>query len=515
MNIRITLLIVLFLSKMVAFAQSSIWEVPLTEEGRLSKVWQGNTSHYKIQAGELALDAPKGSPRSYISTATHLTESNSWQGSIRMKALPTAQNYTYILLAQIAEQDTEHRYLALAFGGNHRRISLCEATFVRSGESYVHQPKRDVYLIHSNHLPKQLLTGLSYQVTLDEGDNLLLYLSEDKQQEAELVGQIELSPKLILPPNNHFGIYNAYTDSRRQGVYLSNLRIFQGKVDEREGQNPPSSEGEDSTSEQPASLLLSEIMANPRQGSAEYIELYNNSDTPAKLSAYSLALGATRESLKLYPMSRLNQHLQPRSYYILSTNPDAIKTTYPKADTERMIQAKLPQLRNAGFVLQLYHRAKMIDEVVYDPGTFPKGLRAQRGIALERTLLQAGEVPWRPASKEADYATPTQVNSQNGRSHSSIQDRSPEDKGELISLLIHRLEYETGTRAIIRVYDFLGNNLSIVPESESLAKLKEIQEQPYQGLKSLSAGARYAILLVYITDKDGQTESYDLKYRLK
>ena len=502
------LLIVLQCFYCITRAQT--WEADWRHDGELSNLWQGDRSHYVVKNGELALRAPKGSKTSYIYRSVKLGDEHTWQGVIRMTSLPTASNYTYILLAELQAQDTQIRCLALAFGGEHEGIRLCEATFSKGSRDHqlIHQKKEDINLINFKSYPRQLLTGLAYQVNLTKEGYLLLYLSQDNPQVADLVEQIPC--QMQLHDKQQFGFYIAHTEKGRESVSLSNInysdRVESSSVESHD------SESEESVREG-TDFLLSEVMANPLEGSAEYIELYHVGDVNASLTEYSLGIGSTREQVKRYPMNRFRQLLTPGGYYVLTTEPDAIRRSYPNSYADCIMEAKLPQLRNAGFVLQLYRGRELVDEVEYSPKALGKGLKSRRGVAYERTNMQVGSVVWRAARSDYGYATPTQQNSQLGQGGTTGESPVDEDDTAKLSQLISQLEQSSQSSRVL-FYDFSGKRIADIPSAEVLALLRAIQTNPYQVLQRFSLTDRAMIMVVNYVGADGERESYSFKYQL-
>lgn len=504
------LCIALLLACFVAKAQG--WEVDLSRDGSLPAVWQGDLEDYTVRSGAIHLKAREGRRSSFIKTNIQLGEDNSWQGVIKVNALPTSQNYTYILLAKISEQGATSRHLALAFGAKYNAIVLCETTLIKEGTGYRLDSSRDNILIHSHRLPVRLLTGLSYQVTFGKDGTLLLYLSEEDPEKADLVDQVEYDA--TLPKSNELIVYNAYTSRQPVGMSLSNLRLIpEANFVEGDPTEGGSEEEKPQETFEATSFLLSEIMANPKEGSTEYIELYHSGDVSASLADYSLGLGHTKSEIKLYPMSRLKTLYHPDSYIVITTNPDALKATYPDVDETALVKGKLPQLRNAGFVLQLYKGKTLVDECVYDPESFGKGLKTKRGVSYERTVMAEGKGEWQTALKDNGYATPTRPNSRTISTSSPNQDAS-DKQGRSLTELIQSLE-ENANDVELRlvVYDLLGNKQSEASATNGVEILRNLLSQPYTTLQSLSA-SKVGILVVYLRGASGDEKVYDLKYSL-
>lgn len=492
-----------------ALGQSLLWEANLSQDGLLPQEWQGDREDYIIREGRIHLNARADRRTSLVHIPINLSKDNAWQGSLRFEYEPTTYNYTYILLAKIAEQYKERRYLTLAFGGKMSNIRLCEAVFSEQMGTYVHDKTRDIVLLATERLPLSLTQSLSYYVRLSASQELSLYLSDQDPQRAELVGETQYP--IHLSSANEFGIYSAFTSGRRQHFTCTALRLIEeSEVGNKE--DPSSEDHEDKENRQSQTdFILSEVMANPLANSVEYLELYHCGESSASLEEYRLALSAPLGKERYYSLARHNTLLAPGGYYVLTSEPDILRATYPHLSADRLIKVKLPQLRNAGFVLRLYRGEILVDELMYDTTTWPKGLKSKRGVALERITMQPQRREFAPASKQSGYASPTYANSAKsmGAGDTSID---AEDTQELLSALIQRLEQEFKTRAVLRLYDFVGNTLNSIPADRSLEILKAIQTNPYNTLRQLTGHTQALILVVEVIDADGEEELYDLKF---
>ncbi len=509
-SIHLVLFAFLLLSVGHLYAQRVVWQAELSQAGPLPTAWQGDRADYSIVGGAIALSARTARTTSLIHTPVSLAEDCSWQGLLRLERHPTAYNYTCLLLAQLGGEAQRLRYLALCFTAGPQNLSLREIALEASNEGYKHNRAQDRILLEHSVLATELAQGLHYRVRRSAAGDLLLYLPGREAGMLDLVAQIEYPTSL--PSQSTLAIYSAYTQQYRQGVYLSELSLMHGAPAE-EGERQPETEEPSAPSAKPSTdFLLSEVMANPLTGSVEYLELYHCGDVSTSLEQYSIGLGLDSLSIKRYPMSRLTQPLHPGGYYVLTRSPEQLLSAYPTAEPTKVIQANLPQLRNAGFVLQLYRGQMLVDQVHYDSTTWPKGLRSRRGVALERVGLGPMPSIWMPARKEQSYATPTAPNSQaTGASAVRIDG---EDVAERLEHIIKRLESEEGSSAFVRLYALDGALVATLGEGESLAWLKALQANARQELQALVPRYAVAVLAVYLRNKEGHQEVYDLKFLL-
>lgn len=490
-------------------AQNVVWEAKLERDGVLPQEWQGNIDDYLVDKGFIRLNATSTDRlTSFISTPIKLSDDNAWQGVLSFEREPTKYNYTYILLACIAKNDKEQRYLALAFGGKTANIRLCEAVFIPNGTTYVHSKSRDIDLLSTQSLSHTYYPLLSFYVRLRQNRYLSLYLSKQNLEQAELIDEVEYP--LQLSQDNEFALYSAFTEKRRTGFSYGELRVLDAESRNTNSERPIYNTTASEREQPRSSFIFSEVMANPLAHSVEYIELYQSGDVSTSLQGYSLAIRGIGDKMYYYPFPQTTNLLHPGDYYVFTSNPEVLQTTYPFIEEEHIIKMKLPKLRNTGFTLQLYKEKQLVDELIYDPNVWQRGLRTKRGVSLERIEMTTQQQNYLPAQKYCGYATPTQANS-HSRSVMSGLDKE-DDVQILLSEIIKRLEQEEGTTATLRLYDFVGSTLAAVSSSGSIEMLKAINQNPYAALRKWTDYVyRPMLLVIYLTTSEGEQECYDLK----
>lgn len=511
-NISILFVLVFFLFtlNLPAVSQTLVWEAKLNQDGSLPQEWQGDREDYIVNKGFIRLNARPDRRTSFVYIPTRLNEDKAWQASLHLTHAPTQYNYSYILLAKIAEDNQERRYLALALGGRlSPRIRLCEAIFISRGGTYIHDKTRDIDLIQTKSLNESIYNNFSFHVQHRSHKYLSLYLSSHDPEELDLIGEVEYP--IALKQDNELAIYSAFTSARRQGFACGMLRVLDPGKGENEAEESRESPTVQEEHKPNTSFILSEVMANPLVASPEYVELYHCGDVSTSIEGYRLALLGSDGLPRYYPLPPTIALLHPGEYYVFTSNPDALETAYPHIARERVYKMKLPQLRNAGFSMQLYHDRVLVDELTYDTNTWERGLRSKRGVSLERVEMSPLQRDFRPASKASGYATPTQENSQRHvvpSQSTSVDD----DTHTLLASIIKRLEHEAGFSVEVKLYNFNGATLSSVAREESLSVLRAINAQPYQSLRQLVEYPQAIILVVYCKTSEGETEVYDLKF---
>lgn len=133
---------------------------------------------------------------------------------------------------------------------------------------------------------------------------------------------------------------------------------------------------------QPEDLLINEIMYEPDQSNAEYIELYNNTDNPIELSEIGITTKNNNTLDKIEPIGSIT--IASKSHLVLSTKPEVIHENYSESTPENTIGYKLPILNNEGSTIYIIHKTtgETIDYVGYLPSWHSK--KNKRNVSLER-----------------------------------------------------------------------------------------------------------------------------------
>lgn len=201
--------------------------------------------------------------------------------------------------------------------------------------------------------------------------------------------------------------------------------------------------------ENPIIPVLNEIMANPLKGASEYIELYNPTTQKIDLSGYAIAIG-DKETGSYGGKRVLNNIgiIMPKSFIVITSSPEGVKNFYTQAPKDLIRSFKqMPQLPNKGFMLCLVRLEDnmIVDEVLYSPSLFEKGLRSKRGIALERIKpnpKEDYENNWASALAKNNYATPGMTNSRLGSKPNINPPQNPDinepEKGEQSAYLFEK-----------------------------------------------------------------------------
>jgi hypothetical protein len=166
------------------------------------------------------------------------------------------------------------------------------------------------------------------------------------------------------------------------------------------------------------SVVLSEILFNPKLGGGDYIELYNRSENPVSLKSWSFTnLNADGEMDDLERITDFNLLLKPKSYLVFTENEAFLRDFYADYRKENVVVvSKLPSMRNIdGTIFLLNSEREVFDRFDYDEIFHHPMIDDKDGISLEKMNLDINSVVsenWQSAAAEVEFGTPGYKNSQ-------------------------------------------------------------------------------------------------------
>ena len=168
---------------------------------------------------------------------------------------------------------------------------------------------------------------------------------------------------------------------------------------------------EPTTMPRPDNLLITEFMADPSPvvglPNAEYVEIFNASDTLMLIEGLTLASGGTPQTVNL-------MQLPPRSYVTIVD--DEAVGEFP-VEAQVVTVASFPALTNGGDEIELAFNGNLIQRIIYTDDWYNDPTRAEGGYSLELTDLTANDLNcqgrW-AASQASAGGTPGLANSVDG-----------------------------------------------------------------------------------------------------
>lgn len=161
-------------------------------------------------------------------------------------------------------------------------------------------------------------------------------------------------------------------------------------------------------------LLISELLYQPRSGEAEYVELYNNSDSAVNLSDYHIVRWVGDSLGKHYVLPAYN--VGAHDYVALTKDAASVAANYNVRYASKLVECKLPTYPNdGGSVILSKADSVVVDRFDYSPDMHSRLLRDKAGVALERRSFsrETNDADnWFSASSTCGYGTPGYENSQ-------------------------------------------------------------------------------------------------------
>ena len=164
-------------------------------------------------------------------------------------------------------------------------------------------------------------------------------------------------------------------------------------------------------------LLISEVLFNPFQGGADFVEIYNNSGHQVDLSELYLATRDASANLKQISQISVDQKYMPAgSYLAVTRSMEGVLRFYTTLCLDCLLQMeKFPTLNDqSGCVVLLDKNRDVIDEMGYNDAMHHPLISNTEGISLERISFSepaSGKENWHSASKSCGFATPGYENS--------------------------------------------------------------------------------------------------------
>ena len=156
------------------------------------------------------------------------------------------------------------------------------------------------------------------------------------------------------------------------------------------------------------SLLVSEVLFQPRSGEAEYVELYNGSSNMVELSDFMMVRWVGDSLGTRYA---LPQHVvAPHDYVVLTKDAASVATNYTVKYPGKLLECNLPTYPNdGGSVVLATADGMVVEKFDYRPSMHSRLLRNKAGVALERRSFDVdcnAEGNWFSASSTTGYGTP-------------------------------------------------------------------------------------------------------------
>lgn len=163
-------------------------------------------------------------------------------------------------------------------------------------------------------------------------------------------------------------------------------------------------------------LVINEVLFYPREGSYDFVEIYNRSKSYLKLD--SCYLGNTEHGvINNLKLISTRQNLAPNEYWVITKSRDNLGEQYPNSNTQHILElSTMPTYAmEEGTVVFLDRTKTVLDSLHYTEDMHFDLLYDVQGVSLERisaNLPSQQNDNWQSASEDAGFATPGYLNSQ-------------------------------------------------------------------------------------------------------
>lgn len=222
-------------------------------------------------------------------------------------------------------------------------------------------------------------------------------------------------------------------------------------------------------------LVWSEVLFNPYPGGADFIEIYNRSSKFISLNGL-LVKNNAQDNL-WYPINT-ERVILPGEYLALCAAPDNLLMNYPKRDSTKIIEEKIPLIDDAGGSLQLAfnqnNSLQLLDSFTFVKEWHHPFLHDVEGVSLEKINLDensGNRSNWQSAAASAGFATPGLANSQHVDTARNYLNKPYSLSSQIISpngdsyrdyLTISFDLKKSGYKSRIEIFDLSGQMLKAV-----------------------------------------------------
>lgn len=276
----------------------------------------------------------------------------------------------------------------------------------------------------------------------------------------------------------------------------------------------------------PNDVVINEILADPKTGGVDFVELYNRSSKTINLKDLRIGSMDTLNSI-LTDTEVITEEgflLFPETYLVISEDQSAVKQQYLTPNPKGFLDvADLPSMNIDEDVVTLSDaNGTLIDNFKYTEKMHFPLLVSTKGVSLERIDFNrpaSDRTNWNSASEGVGFATPAYKNSQylqaDGGSGVSISNPlfSPDNDGYNDVLNISYKLDEPGKAANVHIYDSKGRHIRYLIRNEQLAQDGTLS---WNGINDENEKAPIGIYVIYVElfNLSGKVNKYKLSCTL-
>jgi len=166
------------------------------------------------------------------------------------------------------------------------------------------------------------------------------------------------------------------------------------------------------------SIVINEILFNPKSNGTDYVEIYNRSNKIIDLKqTYIANRSSTGVISNIKQISADSYLFFPQDFMVITEDPSIVKRDFITMNMDAFVTvASMPSFNDdEGDVIILNAQGNIVDELKYDEKWHFKLIDNREGVALERIDYNAptqNPGNWHSAATSVGYGTPTYKNSQ-------------------------------------------------------------------------------------------------------
>ena len=221
-------------------------------------------------------------------------------------------------------------------------------------------------------------------------------------------------------------------------------------------------------------VVINELMFDPTDPNAEYLELHNQSNEIVNLKRWEV-LKINESGKQDIQLITINDYpLNPNQYLAIGKSKEALFDSYTRLKRENtLVFNSFNGFSNSGInrLVLVSREGATIDDVQYSDENHHEQLRNTKGIALERIFAQ--DKNWVSASSTIGYATPGERNSQVIAQSSASQTLkidnklfTPNGDGDKDQCIIHFTLEQPNATATLTVYNTDGQLIKELVNNE-------------------------------------------------
>lgn len=379
--------------------------------------WTGETHKFTISAKEgIHLNDPEEeSGTAYVSTPSSNVRNVRWEFGVRLTFNPSANNYARFYLASSSNMlsgDLNGYFLQI--GGAKDNVAL-----------YRQDGNQPILLGSGRELMKENSSPKLYiKVECDKNGYWTFWTrleSETGYTKEKQVKDTHIKNSVCC------GIYCVYTKTRCDGFTFHHIQLSNNVETTTDPDDTPDDPEEPDQPDQPDYpadvrnlLLLNEVMYDHTSDGAEYIELYNPSDSTVTIQSLRFLRytdsGTTKEAILQHPDGNRKISVPSHGYICFTKSANKLIRKH-KVDGKTILEvATFPPINNEGGYLAIAtneEKSRLIDKCSYYDAMHT-GEKGKKGVSLEKRspeLASSLDANWH-SSKDATGGTPGIKNSQ-------------------------------------------------------------------------------------------------------